>query len=220
MSHGDDYKPHCGDFVVPGTLAGLLAYLAVGTCLALVTEVGMEAGSVADWVAAVATALALGAAVVAARAAFRAVRVELNRDDRSQAELVAAWPSSLTTIETPPSQKTTAITGVFLALRNASQLPVFDVRVDVTFTDSAGVARDAVPPPALTTIMLDPNETPKLHPVGMGGQRGYIPMKDFAVTDADKVPGELKIELLFTDMSGIRWRRTRNGRPTIVSRES
>src|SRR5689334_11831407 len=108
----------------------------------------MDWGDVPTWVQAIATLLALIAAGAAASAAWQVLAVERKRDvdrqqvederraaeARGQADRVAAWPSTSPTEQNapPPPQQ-----GV--SIRNASELPVYNVRVFFERLNGAGM---------------------------------------------------------------------------------
>lgn len=144
--------------------AGLLVGLVLGGAVVFLVAVAAgaaldaEPGSLADWIAAVATFAALIAASYAAVQTSRTFRLEQNRDrqrDRAvrqrQAELVAVWAGRIThrgplnTVTFAPGSsvgQTTRGPGVVypesipVTIRNASEVPVYDLTVDVYIGDS------------------------------------------------------------------------------------
>jgi len=157
------------------------------------------------WVQPLATVLALVAATVAARAAVRAYRLEVRRnaaraDEQraAQASLVAAWPVLL---EHQAGQDSGARGVLGYAIRNASDLPVTDVRVtwiEDTGADAAPLEREFEHP------LIAPSTGPLLFRVGT---------PDPASSDPTFLPDETAavVRLRFRDAANTTWERDTRG---------
>lgn len=193
--------------------AGLIVFAAafVGHLM------GADAGSYADWLAAIATLAAFAAASIAGWFAHRALRVEQARDrarddlqTRSQAELVAAWVQMVwfkaggaTTTPTKfvPSEYQ-------LFLRNASELPV----LVVTAVISARVHRpggQAVHRLGTMTLeILAPSGQAERRDLGQGVQE-KIEALNQALGEDERL--SVTAGIAFTDTGGRHWIREDDG---------
>ena len=104
-------------------------------------------GDVPTWIGAVATVGALAGAAVAAGIAYRLYRIESTRDQeaanerrRAQATRISGWYGLTTYREDLPRSKSRQFWKA--TVRNASDLPVYDVRIEFRKT----VTRDGAPP--------------------------------------------------------------------------
>ena len=155
----------------------------------------MQWGDAAEWFSAIGTFVALMFAAVAARAARAAYRIESERDRvnaeerqrheaflrRGQAALVSAWWGSRSDTW-----------GAFV--RNASETPVYRVRVSVVSP------RDPDVHEAIDLAVVPPAAEPLFYPTGIR-------------VDSTEVPVELdrRVEVAFSDSTGIRWIRDQQG---------
>jgi hypothetical protein len=166
----------------------------------------MQWGDVPGWVNAATTAVALLAAMVAARAAWHVLRIEQVCEDdrkgteaRAQAERIAAWPS-LWEVDDPDDTEPGFVWGA--AIRNASDLPAYQVHVQFTPIGGSGgegtIVIELVPPGSWRL------EGGALSPA-TGGQS--LPARE--VTDA--LPRVFQIGLRFMDAAGRTWNRDVRG---------
>jgi hypothetical protein len=177
-------------------------------------------GDVPTWIQAIATVLALIAASVAAVVAWKVLGVERRRDrqrqgaeERAQAEKVAAWPS---VVRTDPADPNSAPKWG-AAVRNASDLPVYQVHVEYRpITPGRGqmaIVSEVVPPGDWRPSgrELYPSETrypnPSVYPGGSTLRRAAqddLPDRNFVIS------------LRFTDAANRVWHRDRYGVLTRV----
>jgi hypothetical protein len=194
--------------------AGSLGVVGAGCLMAWATN-----GSWADaalWVTALATVAAFGAAILAAVLVGRTHTLELRREDArlrsersGQAALVAAWPRRpLGEIiwHSDIAQSIESVAGARVVVRNASQVPVSAVRLDVTIS---AVEWD---PPVTMKIphrlaLLPPTEEEQVwdlddrdNPISLKSQ---IPVPVGMVDQID-----IAIDFYFTDAAGVRWHRS------------
>jgi hypothetical protein len=206
------------------TLGGTAGVMAVVICSGLIF--GAEAGSMADWVAAVATVAAFCAAVLAARYAAGAFSLERGREAQilqgrrtAQAALVAAWPDRFVPNweqqHSGPDLRVPGIRGAVAMLRNASDVPVTGIHVDF---DVVNAYADAIAPADIRHLggvdlaVLPPGqELKELRWVAddvlmvpgvptLGDESDY---PDFGVYD----PGRLLVTITFRDAAGVLWHR-------------
>jgi len=152
----------------------------------------MDLGSVPTWVAVV-------VATVAAGFAYAAWRRERNRDEdrvaerrRSQASLVAGWVY-------PSGNPVTWVA----AVRNASELPVFDVVLEVVNTE--------LPDLSLPYRLIEPGETYK-DPIRAAGWGTLDVVTMSAVLQVADDHAPVAARTSFRDNAGIRWTRDEYGR--------
>jgi arabinogalactan oligomer/maltooligosaccharide transport system substrate-binding protein len=163
-------------------------------------------GDAPSWVAAVATVLTLLFAAVAAVAAHRIYRIESERDRleaevrqrqdsflrRAQAALVSAWWGQRPAGRDGDGGRY----GAFL--RNASETPVYQAALTVMdINDPERTERFAI-------AVVPPANRPEFHPARL-----------------DQGQGDRRVEVTFTDSTGIRWIRDQRGllselRPEVV----
>jgi hypothetical protein len=161
-------------------------------------------GDVPTWIGAVATVLAFGAAAFAGWSAWKVLTLERERDaDRRRADeavqavKIAAWPSVVRSDPVDPDSG--PVWGA--ALRNASDLPVYQVHVEFVPIRSSGgqhsVVLELVPPGEwlLSGVELYPR-----------------PGQPLLRADARDLPDRpYVIELRFVDAADRAWRRTWQG---------
>jgi hypothetical protein len=153
----------------------------------------LDLGDVPTWLA------TIGAAFAAAFA-FRALRVEQRRDDRqeiadasAQAEQVAAWVAENVQQRPGGARAKTMV----VALRNASDLPAYDVTLTVlAIGGSTDLETIPVLPPGETSIIL-PRDI--VLPV-LGGIPGRA-----------NFPRDVSVRMLFRDAAGRHWLRDEKG---------
>lgn len=196
----------------------------VGAVILRVTA-DIEAGSAADWTAALATIGALIAAMVAAHFTAEQLRIEDAREDarlladkQSQAALVSAWPididwrSSQDPYTGAMTEEVGVLAGVKTRVRNASDAPVTRVKVDVSVVVQKP-GRDAVrydvgrrddlpllPPGELKDMWVDASEV------------SSIPEPEDGV---DRVWAE--VQVYFADSVGREWTRLPVGELLLIS---
>lgn len=181
-----------------------------------------------EWLAAVATFAAFGAAALAARYAADVQRRESNRDRgrsreerRAQAALVAAWHERLDRDRAEGVLRRVFgvdVPGIWI--RNASPLPVTDVRLRVYAHPGAGPVSDEewefigsdwiqlIPPSSeaqFRPIVGDWRDTYE-HVVG-----GWIKRGEVYSQDRLEHTFVVAVEMTFQDARGRRWRRDRGG---------
>jgi hypothetical protein len=160
----------------------------------------------AVWLEAVATVAAVVAAVAAGTFAARAVRIEQDRDNRwiaqqrsSQATRIAAWVPRL---ETEERDGVTVLTGVYVRLRNVSDVPVSRVVVKTALvwpTPNGGSGR-------MEFGALDLGVLPPLEPAD-GLTEPRVPIQPM------RLPGgaAVEVQLSFVDAGGHPWIRLPDG---------
>jgi len=167
---------------------------------------------------AIGTLLLVAAAVVAGVFSFRLLRTERDRDDRAeiatraaQASLIASWADCEIGHEygKKPGAPTTHYLAVFAVLRNASQLPVYDVSIDWKLF-AVGKAEPTlgrwwqnVVPPDATPSQCDPEVEIRLPLLDPEDWRSQL----------DRVQTILE----FRDAHGHWWRRGSDGRLEFVA---
>lgn len=160
-------------------------------------------GDVPGWVGAVSSLAALAAASVAAVVAHRVFRLEQSRDEdqvatqqSAQASKIAAWPSVV--LSDPVDHLSATVWGA--ALRNGSDLPIYQVHVNlVSLTDrgETAVVLEVVPPGdwLLSGSELYPRPSEPL----MRAEARGLP------------PPPYVVDLTFSDSAGQGWHRDRKG---------
>jgi len=166
-------------------------------------------GDVPTWIAALATVVAFAAAGWAAIAAWKVLAVERRRDraqqareERAHAERVAAWPS-LVTVD-PNDASSAEVWGV--TMRNAGDMPIYQVRVERVPTVSGGgeshVIFEVVPPGEwlVNRGVMYPR------PRTSSAARSHV---------GPTPPRPYVIEMTFTDVTERTWHRDGRGRLTL-----
>lgn len=147
-------------------------------------------GDVPTWIQAGATVLLLIAASVAGWYTHRIYKIESGRDERhederrAQASKVAGW-----------------VVGNVTKLRNASDLPVYDLIVEYVARYERN--REPVPIGMQKTPLLVPGEEPMFVPSQVWDKWREAPKKEGAA---------VLVRIDFRDSSGQRWRREHDGR--------
>jgi hypothetical protein len=196
--------------------AGLLT---VAIAYATWWDAGVPVSEFPAWLGAWATVAAVVAAIVAGFYASRAFGLELDRQRRAdtdrraaQASRVAAWPLKLIydrTIETDDEGLShgvnVGVRGVIVRVRNASDLPIAQVRVVASAMVRGSSGRtEEVPISTRTERHLDPESTTDLTLLA-GAPDALTPL-------VDQIDPEVRIFLQFTDVIGRSWsRRTHEG---------
>jgi len=161
----------------------------------MVPACDVQWGDVATWVGAGVSLLALAAAVVGAVQAFRVLGIERKRDlvyakesaerageaRRMQATGVCVWIGEVGT----PSAHSILV----VSLRNASELPVYDVVADVAIGSATA---------SISLSVLPPAPVPLERPISL-------------VLPPGASAQEVSLELRFRDSAGVRWRRSGSG---------
>jgi hypothetical protein len=158
-------------------------------------------GDVPTWIGAVATVGALAGAAVAAGIAYRLYRIESTRDQeaanerrRAQATRISGWHGLTTYREDLPGPKSRQFWKA--TVRNASDLPVYDGRVEFRKT----ATQDGAPPvgavPSHKDIRVLPPGTEQLD--GPDGDSDY------------------SVALRYRDAAGVVWYRDAQGFLTEV----
>lgn len=159
-------------------------------------------------------------AVAAVIVGYRVYRIEHERDERTdadrraraneerqaQAALVSAWPGSTTFHAIPIDPYPTTAWGAYI--RNASQLPVYTVKIVFWYQhpqssereERASIIRPLVEPSTEPLFVTRPEE---LRKPSSTDERGY-PVFTEAIN-------QFVVSLEFTDTAGRRWRRDVDG---------
>jgi hypothetical protein len=157
----------------------------------------LDWGDVPTWVSASISLLALMAATAAAVGAFRLYSVERANKQRAEAEIaqraveqrrtqaaqVACWMGSV-------HDRAGRGSVLVVNLRNASELPVYDVMIEVTANTSE--------PTLVTLPVLPPGATPVERPVP-------------GPADVHGQPNPCSVTMRFRDSAGVVWRRGQDG---------
>lgn len=168
-----------------------------------------DRGDFTSWLSSVATALAVVVAMFAARYAANAWVLETRREDRwlggqerLQAVLVAAWGNEflwgLDKFGNPYTEG--EITGAHVRVRNGSQLPVWNVAVElyaVSRLNDATIGRNFLG--VKLVEVLTPEETVS---VWVRATKAFTT----PVPDGSRVG--VGVDLRFQDSSGLRWHRS------------
>lgn len=191
-----------------GVVVAILSTGGILTCASLfiARRAGAAPGSTPDWIAALATLGAFLVAGVAVYYASHAHRLEqkregarLDAEKRAQADRFAGWLTSdeVTvgyTMEGPRFHPIGERVMPSVALRNASDMPVYEVNIQVIVDGSTIYADDVREVP--------PSDRPTMH--------NYWPKGDESTKGAALI-------LEFTDAAGRRWRRRPGMPPALLS---
>lgn len=193
--------------------ATLASLLILGPAICVGVAMDGKWGSIAEWVAALATVAAFFAALVAARFAAGALKIEQARETdrleikkREQASLVSAWIDIEYAVGADGSR--VAVTGLTCRLRNASALPVHDVRVIGLIERHSKERRSREMFRGVELSTLPPSNEPIVERIGGPGRNGLVSVVDGAARAARIAP---RCTLEFTDSSGRRWVRYPSG---------
>lgn len=178
-------------------------------CAVLAWLKTLDYGDVPTWASTVVSAAALGAAWFAARASWKVLTIETERDNdadereqRAQADLVAAWLAN----DTPENRGAWNV-----VVANESKVPIYDVEVNITSrvfplveTNSLSSYASLVPPgrialpfPSLIRrIMEEGNPTED---------------QQKALTNPNAVRLVHQVHFTFRDAAGIKWMRSNFG---------
>ncbi|MCF6377471.1 hypothetical protein L2K70_07625 [Nocardioides KLBMP 9356] len=204
-----------GEAFIGLTLIGLIVY-ATAIVAAITRAEGIADGagsSLSDWLSALGAVGALLAASGAAWAAWSTLTVERRRDGVLEAErrqahasTVAVWVSDVT------DRLLTSLSGepeldvVTINLRNASALPVTEVKVAILFELEPGVLK---PFGDLRTIPVLPPSEGEPHEVRM---QTLLSVRLDEFVNLHSTPlNRVVIRLRFKDASGLEWRRDTPG---------
>lgn len=176
---------------------------------------GLSWGDVPAWISSVGGLGALGAASFAAWKTHELFEIESGRDEaarerdeRAQADLVAAWLDRLKV-----GQRTTPLWHLVIA--NGSKVPVYAVRVIViagpTIDDGGNLIRRRFP-------VLQPGEEKSLIKEGLPEViTAALPVREGArlrvimATEDSLVTAACEVWITFRDASGVHWTRTDEG---------
>ncbi|WP_435746472.1 hypothetical protein [Nocardioides sp. SYSU DS0663] len=197
------------------------AAITFGLSFAAMRTAPASWASFPQWLEAVATGLAVVAAAVAALYAARAFGLERAREDRwqadqrrAQAALVAAWASGPSYHHDRAAlidglSVRSGIDGARVRVRNASDIPVARVTVDVSVDLSAEGAEP------MRRVSLGTHALPVLGPAVT---EDVVVHADEVLTFNDPdvsfedVVVTLRVGLSFIDAAGVLWRRNDDGR--------
>jgi hypothetical protein len=197
----------------------LVAVAVVATVLGVVFRHHLAWGDVPTWVLAALTLLAFAAAAFAGVVAYDLLRTEQDRDvaredaeRRAQASKVAAWygtwRSEITysggAVSGPPSWPHSGA-----VIRNASDLPVYDVRV------SFCVAVSSAPAPGWRAEERYSSPEPILV-IAPGEEHVELPGNVRERETADGNEPKWLVGIQFTDADGRRWLRAPNGQLRVL----
>lgn len=204
-------------WILLGAAAGVIA--TFGLALWTWRDSGEAASEFPQWLGAWATLFGVGAAIVAGFYAARAFRLESDRESRweqttrsAQASRVAAWPHELvheTKTETDPEGMShdvkIGVRGVVVRVRNASDLPIAQVRVVASAMVVGPHGRTLeVPISERRQRHMDPDTTTDVTLLA-GAPDALAPL-------LEQLEPELRVFLQFTDVVGRSWsRRTHEG---------
>jgi len=185
-------------------MLGSAAIIGVGIGIAVLLGAGV--GTTPDWIAALSTLAAFIVAGVAVQYANRAHELEQDRETArlaaetsAQADRFAGWLTSdeVTvgyTMEGPRFHPIGERVMPSVALRNASDMPVYEVKIQV-IVDGSTIYADNV-------REVPPSDRPTMH--------NYWPKGDESTKGAALI-------LEFTDAAGRRWRRRPGMPPALLS---
>lgn len=165
-------------------------------------------GDLPTWVSASAALLALSFAAVAALIARKTYLIESERDRiaesdrkardqqqrRDQAARISAWWG-----RDPEFQSGAGSSAWGAIVLNSSEAPVYQVFCTILSRDGT------VPPKKLSLPVLPPSQTPRFLPVAAAPIHSGTDVPPWDASD-------LRVQLSFTDASGVRWRRDKYGR--------
>jgi hypothetical protein len=193
--------------------ATLASLLILGPAISIGIATDARWGSIAEWVAALATVAAFFAAIVAARFAARALKIEQGREaDRldgaikAQASLVSAWIEVGYEVRADGSRA--AAESVTCFLRNASELPVHDIKVIGLLDRRTKEVSSRETFRGVELSILPPSKEPIAKDLGGPHSGGLVSFVDSAARAARIAP---RCTLEFTDSSGRRWVRYPSG---------
>lgn len=197
-------------------VTGAVMIVAAVTAAGIVFRHSWNWGDFPSWIIAITTTLAFAAAAIAARVTYRLYKVEAGRDEtaagdrearreaerRVQANKVAAWFHS--------EQDAVSGTGKALlvtwgaVVRNASDLPVLDVKVTFSIVQDLGTKAPWQPVQAaglLERIIVIPP-----------GDERFIAIPDEIGELAAKIGSDSHVvSIEFSDAAGNRWERNPRG---------
>jgi hypothetical protein len=164
-------------------------------------------GDVPTWVGSVSATFALLGAFMAVWQATKVYKLERARDEetrlervdrertdrRKQAARVSAW------LDQVRSQRSETLPIYAFAVRNASDLPVYDVRLSTSMVTEQSVMAEAED----HILVLPPSDSPRLVPI-LDCKEGSSPASG--------------VLLRFTDAAGVRWERNMMGVLKEISR--
>lgn len=191
--------------------------IAIGLAVVMTLGLGLDPGSGADWLAASGTVVAVGAAVYAGIWAKSAYELEVARERGREEELLREQARTIVAWMTPPVFHGTALpngeTGrgalqrqAKVLIRNGSGMPVWEVDVKVYLQPSIDAEWEMLD--GWQIPLVPPADEPT--PLSLSGERWN------GVYDAFRNPENrrpsLQASITFTDASGQRWLRRRDGR--------
>lgn len=181
--------------------------------LTLHVLLGLEPGSTAEWVTAIATIAALAAAVCAARAAWHQLRMQQRtgqalaaEQEAAQARLIAGWVSTIHVARHADTGGVVAFTGLDVTLRNASELPVYEVNGWVRDRKTQGSLAKA----PFSVEVLEPASTPISETLAMPA-RTALSVEAFGGVEEGRLPSQSEVEFKFRDAVGKWWLRAGSG---------
>lgn len=192
------------------TVGGLMF---VGVAITIQAVFHLKAGSAAEWVSALATVAALAAAVYAGQAAWRQLRIQqralfeqAHDKETGQARLVAGWVSTVHVARNSTTNQIIGMSGLDVALRNASELPVYELSGWVQDRETGGSAAKA----PFSIQVLEPAATPAKETISMppGTLFDLTALGDL---EEHKLPSAFEVEFDFRDSAGKWWHRTGTG---------
>ena len=192
--------------ITPAVVCGVVGFLAAMLIFGKPWHLPPAWGDIPTWIATI-------AATVAGTIAYRVYRIEARRDQISdeerrgaQASKIAAWYGYRTesVIDTSRVQAINVEKPIWGAyLRNASDLPVYDLTVRFYFPGTSESAGEG----DIYTVnkgVLPPSSTPILVEYDVTARRIY--------SSDPKTDAFHRVEIEFTDTQGIRWHRDVKGR--------
>ncbi|HEY0888694.1 MAG TPA: hypothetical protein VGE38_03665 [Nocardioides sp.] len=191
------------------TVGGLMF---VGVAITIQAVFHLEAGSAAEWVSALATVAALAAAVYAGQAAWRQLRIQqralfeqAHDKETGQARLVAGWVSTIHVARNLSTNQIIGMFGLDVALRNASELPVYELSGWVQDRETGGSVARA----PFSIQVLEPAATPAKETILM--RTGLLDLTALGDPEEHKLPSAFEVEFDFRDSAGKWWHRSGAG---------
>ncbi|GAA5122698.1 hypothetical protein GCM10023339_41470 [Alloalcanivorax gelatiniphagus] len=210
MAYSTRHDPDGPDTTTIMLTAASVVLLTVGVSSTAWWIAGRPTSEWPSWIEAGATVAAVGAAIVAGFYAARAFGLEFQREQRweesqrsAQASLIGAWPMGFGVASTSTSPR---IGSGRVMIRNASQLPVTQVRVTI-FHERDDDDDDVLRMVTTRDVgHLPPSDEPI--PIDFGA-RGFGEVHEVPVVNHQD--GRLAVEVWFRDSSGVEWHRTHSG---------
>ncbi|MDT0185697.1 hypothetical protein Q9S36_36475 [Microbacterium sp. ARD31] len=209
----EDGDPRARPSMIDWVMGGLMF---LGLAITLHILFGLASGSTADWVTAIATVAALAAAAQAAQVAWQQLRMQQRsaaelaaERDAAQAGLVAGWVSVVHVARNVSTGRVVAFTGLDVTLRNASDLPVYQLQGWIRDRKTGGSLAEA----PFSIQVLEPSAEPVSEKLSMPTGT-MLSVEVFGEIDEEDLPSQFHVEFEFRDSLGRWWHRGGLGRLT------